>query len=69
MRSNTLNDGKYKYEQANIFQYPSCYGSICGFFALLLFAISIPRKEIISIENVDYIYDKLSFHMFFLEPI
>ena len=44
-------------------------GSLCGVFALLLFAISIPRKELLSIENVDYIYDKLSFHMFFLEAI
>ncbi len=44
-------------------------GSLCGIFALLLFAISIPIKEILSIENVDYIYDKLSFHMFFLEAI
>ena len=35
----------------------------------MLFAIGIPRKEIISIENVDDIYDKLSFHMFFLEAI
>ncbi len=33
------------------------------------FALSIPVKGIISIDDVDYIYDKLSFHMFFLEAI
>ena len=44
-------------------------GGLCGIFALLLFAFSIPVEEIISIDDVDYIYDKLSFHMFFLEAI
>lgn len=44
-------------------------GSLSGFFALLLFVFAIPRKEILSLENVNYIYDKLSFHMFFLEAI
>ena len=44
-------------------------GSICGILALLLFVFSIPIKEIISVDDVDYIYDKLSFHMFFLEAI
>ena len=29
----------------------------------------IPAKEVISVNEVDYIYDKLSFHMFFLEAI
>ena len=43
--------------------------SLSGFFALLLFVFAIPRKEILSLENVNYIYDKLSFHMFFLEAI
>ena len=45
------------------------FGGLCGIAALLLFAFSIPVKEIISIGDVDYIYDKLSFHMFFLEAI
>ena len=45
------------------------FGGLCGIAALLFFAFSIPVKEIISIDDVDYIYDKLSFHMFFLEAI
>lgn len=44
-------------------------GSLCGVAALLLFLIKIPKWDIISLDNVDYIYDKLSFHMFFLELI
>jgi len=44
-------------------------GGLCGIVALLLFALRIPVEEIISIDDVDYIYDKLSFHMFFLEAI
>lgn len=33
------------------------------------FRLAFQYKEIISIDDVDYIYDKLSFHMFFLEAI
>lgn len=44
-------------------------GSLCGIVAILLFFFRIPKTEIISLDNIDYIYDKLSFHMFFLELI
>ena len=44
-------------------------GGLCGVAALLLFFYLIPVKTMISSEEVEYIYAKLSLHMWFLEMI
>lgn len=44
-------------------------GGLCGIAALLLFFYLIPIETIVSVDKVEYIYEKLSLHMWFLEVI
>lgn len=47
----------------------SITGGLCGFAALLWIFHLIPVETIVSVDKVEYIYEKLSLHMWFLEMI
>ena len=47
----------------------SIAGGLCGFAALLSLFHLIPVETIVSVNKVEYIYEKLSLHMWFLEVI
>ena len=47
----------------------SIAGGLCGIAALLSLFYLIPIETIVSVNKVEYIYEKLSLHMWFLEMI
>lgn len=47
----------------------SIAGGLCGIAALLSLFHLIPIETIVSVNKVEYIYEKLSLHMWFLEMI
>ena len=47
----------------------SIAGGLCGFAALLSLFHLIPVETIVSVNKIEYIYEKLSLHMWFLEMI
>ena len=47
----------------------SITGGLCGFAALLSLFHLIPVETIVSVNKIEYIYERLSLHMWFLEMI
>ena len=47
----------------------SITGGLCGIAALLSLFHLIPIETIVSVNKVEYVYEKLSLHMWFLEMI
>ena len=47
----------------------SIAGGLCGFAALLSLFYLIPIEAMVSANKIEYIYDRLSLHMWFLEMI
>ena len=47
----------------------SITGGLCGFAALLSLFHLIPVETIVSVNKIEYIYEKLSLHIWFLEMI
>ena len=47
----------------------SIAGGLCGFAALLSLFHLIPIENIVSVNKIGYIYERLSLHMWFLEMI
>ena len=47
----------------------SIAGGLCGFAALLSLFHLIPVETIVSVNKIEYIYEKLSLHIWFLEMI
>ena len=55
--------------RSRVFVLLSMGGGLCGVAALLLYFYLIPVKIMVSSGEVEYIYSKLSLHMWFLEMI